>query len=230
LRTDGNQIWTDMSVYDTTLVNNDIRDGKRWGIVLEISSVATVADNVISGNAFDGMIVANTDRVNIWNNTIVRNGRGTVSITQDSRRGPSADMSWVVRNISLGNNIYAAADTADAIWGVQSWERAFNASELAINSNGNVYSQTAVGRPAVTVLWAKKDAYATKYTSLTAFVAGTGQDKASYNLVGNFPVDSNFRPVSAVTSQETTVAQPLPSGVAAKVGKAAGTRHLGAWR
>ncbi len=136
----------------------------------------------------------------------------------------------MVRNISLGNNIYSAADTAEGIWCYQSWERAFNASELNITSNGNLYSQTAVGKPAVMVLWAKKGSYATKYTSLAAFVAGTGQDRSSYNLIGTNPVDSGFRPVSQVTNLAATVAQPLPSGVASKIGKAAGTRYLGAWR
>jgi parallel beta-helix repeat protein len=243
--TNGNQFWTDQSTYDINLLNNTIRNGTRWGIVLEISSTATVANNVITGNAFDGVMVSDTDHVNIWNNTIVGNSRAAIATTQDTRRitqlnvsghdprrtQPDTSMPWVVRGTTIGNNILSGnAAGTDPILRAQAWDRVYGASDMVASSNGNVFSQTAAGKPGYVTVWGKKGTWATNYATLAAYTGATGYDRASYSLIGTSPVSSTYGPSSAVSARESSVAQPLPSSVAGKVGVAAGTKHLGAWR
>ena len=70
-------------------------------MVLEISSMATVANNVIANNTYDGILIANTDKVAIWNNTIVNNRRA-IWITQDPRR--ITDLSISGHDSRVGRN------------------------------------------------------------------------------------------------------------------------------
>lgn len=244
--TNGNQFWADQSTYDIDLIGNNITGGTRWGVVLEISSTGTIADNVIANNAFDGMVVSDTDKMNIWNNTIVGNKRAAIRIVQDTRRieqlnvsghdkrraQPDLSMPWVVRNTVIGNNILTggATDTSEPILRVQSWERAFAASEMLASSNGNVFSQTRAGAPSYVTIWGRKDAWPVNYTSLSDYAAGTGYDRSSISVIGTSAVSSTYGPSSEVAAKTSTTAQGLPSAVAAKTGQPAGAKHLGAWR
>jgi hypothetical protein len=227
-----------------TLVNNTISGGSRWGIVLEISSTAYVADNVITDHADSGIVVAGTDKVHIWNNTILDNGRAAVSLLQDKRRAtdmtvyghdprrpqPDPTMPWIVRDVTLGNNIYGARDGAEAVFEVQSWDKAFHGSEMVRYSNGNVFAQAAPGNPATVVPWAKKGTWANEFKSLADYVAATGNDRASLAHIGLPVVHGSLTPVDTIADRAGAVAQPLPAAVAAKIDRAAGTKHLGAWQ
>ena len=243
LRSRGNQIWVDESSFQISLLNNEIVGGTRWGVVLEISSLATVANNVIANNTYDGILVANTDKVAIWNNTIVNNRRA-IWITQDPRRitdlsisghdsrraQPDLTMPWVIGESRIGNNIYSSMDSAPALYGVESFEGAFNAGDRNITSNGNIWAQSAYGTPADAAIWARKDAGPFKFVLLSDFSGNTGQERSSYNLINAAPVNVNYQASTAVKNKEAVVAQPMPGDVAAKVGQPDGTKHLGVWR
>ncbi|WP_375430333.1 right-handed parallel beta-helix repeat-containing protein [uncultured Friedmanniella sp.] len=241
----GNQFWADQSMYGVNLLNNTITGGSRWGVVLEISSTATIANNVISGNAYDGLIISDTDNVQVWNNTIVSNGRAAIAVVQDSRRitqlnvaghdnrraQPDRSMPWISRNISVGNNILSGG-TADksSIFHVEGYDRVYSGEQMVTYSNGNVFSRVATGTPKYAAVWGNAGAYATTYGTLADYQKGTGRDGSSYSHVAAAAVNSAFQPVSAISSRDSTVAQALPSGVATKIGKTTGAKHLGAWR
>ncbi|SDS13370.1 Protein of unknown function [Friedmanniella luteola] len=242
LRTYGSQFWTDQSTYDITVAGNEILDGSRYGVVLEISSTATVADNIIAGNAFDGVLVANTDKVHIWNNTLVGN-RKAIAFAQDSRRieqlkvsghdprrpQPDLSMPWVIGNSTIGNNVMAAGRNASAVISVDVYELISNASDLNIATNGNVYSQTALGVPNSLATWARKGSQPYQFIMLDDFRDNTGQERSSASLVLPTPVDSAYRPLPAVAAKLSAVAQPLPSEVADRIGRTTGDKALGAW-
>ncbi|SDR75785.1 parallel beta-helix repeat (two copies) [Friedmanniella luteola] len=241
----GNQFWTDQSTYDINLTNNTITNGTRWGIVLEISSKAVIAGNVVAGNAHDGIMISNTNNVSVWNNTLVNNGRSGLAIAQDKRRitqlsvsghdrrraQPDMSMPWTTTNVTVGNNIFTGGTgSKSAIYLVESWDRALNAEQMATYSNGNVFSQKAVGTPKLATVWGNAGAYSTNFVKFSDYVAATGRDRNSYHHLGASPVNGSYQAVAAISSRDTTVGQPLPAAVATKVGRAAGTRHLGAWR
>ena len=242
LRTYGTHFWTDQSVYDITVTGNELLDGTRYGVVLEISSTASVTDNIIAGNASDGILVANTDKVSIWNNTIVDNRRA-IQFAQDSRRieqlnvaghddrrpQPDLTMPWVIGNSSVGNNVLSAARGATAVLAVEAYELVDNASDLNITSNGNVYSQVALGVPNATTIWARKGAQPYQFLMLDDFRDNTGQEQTSINPMMTNPVDGAYQPKSSITTKTATVAVPLPADVAARAGREAGEKRLGAW-
>ena len=238
----GTAFWTDHSVYDTDVLNNLIRDNTRWGVLLELSSVATVANNVITNNGDDGIGVMNTDRVSIWNNTLTDNIRA-IDITDDGRRAatatygldprrpkPDPEMTWITGKVTTGNNILTSAPGGNLVVAVEDYTKTRNASDMGHQLNNDVFSQVAVGTPAHVIDWAQAGAPAARYVRLADFVAATGQERAGYSHLGGSPVNGSYQPVPAITSVIPTVAAGLPSSVASKLGIAAGTKYLGAWR
>jgi parallel beta-helix repeat protein len=241
--TDGNGFWTDQSTFDINLLNNYIHSGLRWGIVLEISSQATVADNVIADNAYDGLMIADTDHVDIWNNTIVGNARAAVALTQDTRRieqlsvsghdprrsQPDTSMPWTTLGTRMADNILAGGTGTDPIVRVQAYDKAFAASDMLVLSEGNVYSQVAVGTPKYVTVWGRKNDNPVSYPTMYSYTSATGRDTTSLSYVAPSPVDSAYRAYSDITSKAATTAQPLPATVAAKLGQATGAKQLGAF-
>jgi parallel beta-helix repeat protein len=227
--TDGNGFWTDQSTYGMNLLNNYVHDGARWGIVLEISSTATVFGNVISNNAFDGLMVSDTDHVGIWNNTIVGNGRAAVALVQDTRRieqlavsghdprrpQPDTTMPWTALGNTLGNNILAGGTGTDPIVRVQAYDKAFAATDMLVQSEGNVFSQVAVGTPKYVTVWGRKNDNPVSYPTMYSYTSATGRDGTSLSYVAPSPVDSTYRAYSDITSKASTMTQPLPAQVAA---------------
>lgn len=242
LRTTGNSFWADESAYNITVANNEIMDGSRYGIFIEISSTASIVNNIVANNAFDGVMITDSDKVNIWNNTIVNNRRA-VAMAQDSRRieqlsvaghdprraQPDLTMPWVIGNSTVVNNIMAAGPSATAVLAVESYELAFNASNLNIASNGNVYSQPALGVPNAAAVWARKSAQPYSFVLLDDFRGTTGQEATSINPLMTSPVDTAYAPKSSITAKVATVAMATPADIAAKAGRAAGEKNLGAW-
>jgi parallel beta-helix repeat protein len=96
----GPGLWTDGSESHVTIARNRVERNSDVGILIEISYDATVASNVVRGNATvrrgwcqaGGIVVAESPRVQIFGNTVSRNGDG-ICLTQQDRgtdpvRGP----------------------------------------------------------------------------------------------------------------------------------------------
>ncbi|WP_375422943.1 right-handed parallel beta-helix repeat-containing protein [uncultured Friedmanniella sp.] len=242
LRTTGNSFWADESAYNITVANNEIMDGSRYGIFIEISSTATIVNNIVANNAYDGVMIADSDKVNIWNNTIVNNRRA-VAMAQDSRRiqqlnvaghdprrsQPDLTMPWVIGGSTVVNNIMAAGPDATAVLAVESYELAFDASNLNIASNGNVYSQPALGVPNSAAVWARKSAQPYAFVLLDDFRGTTGQESTSINPLMTSPVDGAYAPKSTIAAKASTVALGLTADLATKTGQPTGAKNLGAW-
>ena len=97
-----------------------------------------------------------------------------------------------------------------------------------VSSNGNVFAQPSAGVPGTAVIWSVQNANPSRYATVAAYVAATGKDKASYAMTGS-PVTASGTPTSTVTAKDASTAQALPAAVATAMGKASGTKHLGAW-
>ena len=73
----GHGYWSDVSVYDTKLVNSNFVKNSATGIFLEISARGTVVNNLIDGNGAEGIKINNTSTVLIYNNTVLRKANTT---------------------------------------------------------------------------------------------------------------------------------------------------------
>ena len=112
----GQGYWSDVSVYDTKILNSNISGNRAAGVFLEIGARGTVVNNLISDNGGDGVKINNTSKVVIYNNTVVRNGR-PINIVQDPRRPSNTsygddhrypndpEMTWLIGPVTVRNNV-----------------------------------------------------------------------------------------------------------------------------
>jgi len=234
----GNGFWSDMASYDITVVNSTISDNTGRGVFLELSSKAVVAGNLITNNADEQIAIRQTDRVQVWNNTIIGTAKA-IEMSKDSRNQansafnkdprrpfPDPEMPWTIGNSVISNNVVQATQY---LLEVQDFTHTVGATEVNIRANGNVYSQPTPGTPSWIVVWARAGANPYVHTGLGTFASTNGQERNGLGVVGTSAVTGAYALTPAVAAKESSVAQVLPSDVAAKLGRAAGTRHLGYW-
>ncbi|WP_406832165.1 right-handed parallel beta-helix repeat-containing protein [Pedococcus sp. KACC 23699] len=234
----GNGVWMDMSCYDMTLVNNRVSDNSGRGIFLEVSSVATVAGNLLTNNNDEGFVARGTDRVKLWNNTIIgttkaidfskdsRNQSNSASCRDTRRPFPDPEMPWTIGNSSVGDNVI---QSGKAFLSVEDWTHVLDASSAGFQIDGNLYSAPVAPSPWWMIVWARAGTDPAVYDSPATFTTQRGQDANSRLIRGASAVGSSFSLTPTASSMESSVAQPLPADVAAKLGREPGSRHLGYW-
>jgi parallel beta-helix repeat protein len=233
----GKGLWLDESVHGITLVGNDIVGNTSHAISLELSAEAVVADNLISDNAGDGIRVNNTARVRIWNNTVLRNGRG-LHLVQDPRKAsdlsvpghdprqklPDPTVTWMLGDISIGNNAIAQPRReANCVLCVEDHTHERSAAAMRITADGDVYTRVSPRSPSWLVVWSRGKGDPATFGSLDAFRSASGQEAhgLSYDSV---------TAAGARRAEMSAAARPLPAEVARAIGRPAGTRRVGAWR
>lgn len=235
-------LWFDESCYNVTVVGNRLTRNVKHGVTLELSAKAVVANNLVTGNGGQGIQVFNTDKVSIWNNTLVGNV-SPIKIEQDSRRAsnvsarghdprqplPDPTVTWVITSAEVSNNVVAAppAGASPTLY-VLDKTRTRTGAQMGVRVAGNVYHRSATTNPAHLVRWPVGAAGYAAYPTLAAFRAATGAEATGREFTGASVVTSSGAPTAAVTSIAGSVAQPVPAAVAAVSGLTAGSRVLGA--
>jgi parallel beta-helix repeat protein len=228
--------WCDESCFGMTIVGNDLVGNSAAGIITEISDTGTVADNVVTDNHDDGLRVADTGNLQVWNNTFARNKRD-ISITQDSRTQtdlgvaghdprqslPDSTVPWLTSNITIRNNVLDCA-TGDSLLGVEDFTLARTAEQMGVSADHDGYARSSPLTPMWLTVWSAGQSHGGDpfvFLSLPEFRAGTHQEAHGQEAESAGP--------DAVTVFPSLVAAPLPRGVAVLVRKASGTAHIGAW-
>lgn len=241
LRNSGNALWFDESVYNGTVAGNDIAGNTGNALIIELSSRFTVADNVVANNGLVGVLIGDSNQVEVWNNTLSGNARN-VNIVQGDRRAsdlstpghdprqklPDPTVTWITGTVTVKNNILAGS-TFKCNLCVEDYSHEQSAEQMRIVSDGNVYQRTSSAAPAWSVVWSRGAGDPQVFSRVEEFVKATGQDKASLILEGQQAVSGLATPTALVTSAKAHVARPLPGHLAALVGQDPGARHLGAW-
>ena len=234
----GQGLWLDESVYDMTIVGNEMRGNAGHGAVLEISAKALFADNVVEGNGGHGIKVDNTSDVAIWNNTFVGNGRN-INLVQDPRRygdgSPGVDprlpgdptMTWLLGPVVVANNVIANPASGNCLLCVEDFSRERTAEEIGVTADGNVYNRPSTDAPEWVVVWSRAADDPAVFTTLDDFRAATGQEAAGTIVTG--PPVVTPAGVATADMPADVPGLPLPEAVAAVVGQAAGVQHVGAW-
>ncbi|GLW62064.1 hypothetical protein Arub01_03080 [Actinomadura rubrobrunea] len=240
----GKGVWLDESVYDITLTGYRVARNSDHGVSLELSAKAVVADNVILGNGGDGLRLNDTGDAEIWNNTVVGNGRA-VHLVQDRRRAadlsvpghdqrqklPDPTVPWLVRNVALRNNVLADARSgAPCLLCVHDHsERPRGAERMGISANGNVYVRPGRGTPFFLVVWQRDGAAPATFAGLEAFRAQTGQEKKGVAFDDPAAAAPDGSLSAAAAKRARSAPLPLPARIAEKVDRRAGARHVGSW-
>jgi hypothetical protein len=239
----GPGLWFDESVYDGTVVGNNIENNVGHGLILEISAKFIVANNIIAGNADNGIKLNDTSEVSIWNNTLTGNGR-SLNIVQDARRAstrstaghdprqnfPDAKMTWVDSSIDVRNNVIADTRGANCLLCVEDYSRAFSGEQMKITSDGNIYQRASADVPNYTAIWSQGSADPIVSKTLVDFVRSTGQDLHSVEVTGLSVLDSDRTLISSLQSRAHEIALPMPSEIAKAAGVSAFIRSVGAWK
>lgn len=220
--------WFDESVYDVTFTDNDVWGGGGYGLVVELSEKAVIANNLVGGNAKAGVLIANSGNVSIWNNTIVKNATAPISITQDDRRAadtsltghdprrpnPDPTVPWTVRNLVVANNVISAP-SGDCLVCVRDWSREFTGTTMVSRADGNAYHRTSPTATAATVIWSNGAAGTAKYASFAEYVQATGRDKTSTLVDGSSILGGDQRLLPERATSLARNAAPIPTNVTA---------------
>ncbi len=238
----GPGLWIDESVYDSKILNNDMLNNSGHGLSLEISAKSTVANNRIVGNGGNGIKLNNTNDVAIWNNTISGSNR-VLNIVQDARRGanksdaghdprqsfPDNTMPWIIKNITVKNNVFSNTGGGNAIVAVEDYSKQFSAEAMKVSLGSNIYNRATASSPQWSVVWSKGAGNPAVYTTLSAFQKATSQDSSSAELQGTSVTDSSHNVAPSVTAKNSS-ATALPEAIATLIGKGASSKQLGAFK
>ena len=239
---EGSGLWFDESVYDATVIGNDVLHNTRNGISFEISSKAVFADNLLAGNGTTGLKINNAQDVQIWNNTIADNQGRPVWLVQDSRVAknlsepghdprqslPDPTVTWVLGPITVMNNILTAGG-ANCLLCLQDSALLRSAESIGVTANGNVYARPTSTSPRWISTWTDGSPSPDVYTSVRAFRSAEDQESTGKEFTGTPVLDSTYQPVPALLTTADTTAQPLDSTIATLTEQTAGEHHLGAW-
>lgn len=240
LRNNAPGIWVDESVYDTTITGTDSIGNTGHGVSLELSHKVLFVNNLIKDNSGQGVKINNTGAVTLWNNTIIGGAR-TLNIVQDSRDAsdpdeaghdprrpvPDSTMPWLIKDISIGNNVIAAS-TGNCSVCVEDYSKKHDADDLNIKITGGVVQRTSASAPSWVAVWARGAANPSVYSNLGAFTSATGQAKLTLAVDGKAATTATGQ-LAAGVGTTANVATP-PSTVTAVIGtgKAAGALYPGA--
>lgn len=235
----GPGLWIDESVYDSKVLNNDMVNNIGHGMSLEISAKAIVANNRIINNGGNGFKLNNSSDVQIWNNTISGKNR-VLNIVQDKRRGanksdaghdprqpfPDATMPWIIKNITVKNNVLSNTGGGNAIMAVEDFSKEFTADQLKISLASNAYHRTGTANPKWSAVWANAASNPHVYTTLAGFQKAKGQDKSSFEITSSSALTSGNELSASVTNKAGN-ATALPSNIASLISKTAGSKRVG---
>ena len=212
--TNGHGLWLDEAVQNATVVDNDFVDNTGIGVICEISSSALIANNVATNNGMSGIRITNSDNVAIWNNT-VRHNRRALDMAKDNRDGsdpsiPGHDtrypaQSWMLENVSVGNNILQAGEGANATFAVENYDHRFDADSMNVRSDGNIYLTSSAFEPRWQAVWARAGHDPWVYTALSGFQEARGQEAHSIQAPDTSDYAASF----------ANVARPVPGEISA---------------
>ena len=239
-RNEGPGVWLDESVYDAVVTRSDMVGNAGHGLSFEISAKGLFGDLLVLDNGGNGFKLNNSEGVEVWNSTVLGNGRAIWAI-QDPRRGddpsvaghdkrrpqPDPQMSWRTGAIRVVNSVLGAPKASTScVLCVEDGTHQRSAAQMGITVEGVLFARTSPGNPRWLVVWSKGPGNPATYTDLDAFVAATGQGKGSAGVETPGQVRHGRGVAVAAPGLEP---RPLPGDVADTLRRQAGEKHVGAW-
>jgi hypothetical protein len=177
----GRGIWFDVASWDNEILHNVVRNNDSNGIQYEISGNALIAGNWVYGNAW-GVYVLESNKVDVWNNTLVRNSRD-LYVLEGRRSSSDTRIPQHIGDITARNNILSLGDdTTKSLLGVQDANKQWTAEELGVSTDYNAYHRAVASTPKWVVTWANYPSGNLVFTTLDAFTAATGQEAHSVEV------------------------------------------------
>jgi parallel beta-helix repeat protein len=241
VRNQGKGIWTDQSSYDITINGNLLQNNTRHGIHVELSAKVVIADNVSADNGDRGVAVMESNDVDVWNNSFLRNGRNidvieaarvstdVTSHNHDFRYPvPDPKILWQVQRVRIYNNVVVGKNGAtNSLFRVEDAAHLRSADAMQVTLDHNAWYRPSTSSPSWVAMWATYPAPIVISTSLADFQSRTGNERNGVGRTGGImPWVRNesaldFRVPEAAPG---AVGAPLPAAVADALGRTAGVR------
>lgn len=210
-------LWTDVSVTNFTIVNNTVTNNVNCAVLVELSDTGIIANNRLSGSK-DDLYIYDTGNVRVFNNQFAGSSRGSVFVSQDARRSGDPNCPWIVRNLTIDNNVFAPG-APGSIFQFYVLDKATRTPADAMNIviDGNQFMARTTSADPWAIAWGGGD-----NTALSLFATPSAFTDAKNKPWTNLAVSPTLRSLAV-----TNVAVALPADVAAAIGVPAATRHMG---
>jgi hypothetical protein len=233
-------LWFDESVYDITVVNSSFASNRVHGLHVELSSKALIANNSFLLNHGSAIEIQNTNLLQIWNNNILNNEKG-INIIQDERRASdflipghdlrhatsNPDMTWIVRDVTVKNNIISADKSGSACLFCVKGRRGIADGDMQISVDANVWHRPSSATPEVLIEWYASSVGPMSFVDLDSFRISTLQEKNGLEIIGRVG-DSVHYGGQSLTQLANNIATLIPMEVATAINLPFGARFGGA--
>jgi parallel beta-helix repeat protein len=234
----GTGIWFDVSAYDLTIVGNSTNGNRKYGIEVEVSSKAIVANNEATGGEA-GITIFDSGNLKIFNNNVGGSTQAGIKLIQDERRQAKIGsfteardtrsmnmvdpkMPWLTENLQVANNVFGLGGAYQIFALDGRTNRAVDTWNLTID--GNLFNPRPTKADPTMVAWGKGDSTTVeRYETPAALAAAKGKTWRNAQI----PKPKTMAAMATERAGYASTAVPLPADVAAATGFAAGAKVLG---
>ncbi|MEM7068640.1 MAG: right-handed parallel beta-helix repeat-containing protein [Pseudomonadota bacterium] len=187
-----NGLWLDINVHDANILRNKLEDNERHGIFYELSSHGRIISNLVINSGLGGITIADSNQIDIYNNTLVDNRIGLV-IQDDWRENDDPSEieignTWVSSSISFANNFigtFVKTPNEALIW-IRDFEDKRSPNEmLTVLENNQFHRATLTKRPPLVEWWF--NGKPTYFDSSEEFQNSTGFNANGFSTYGIEP-------------------------------------------
>ena len=236
-----NGLWFDQSSTNTVIANSRFLRNAGAGIAYEVSGLVTIANNVVADNGRDGIKLSGVSGAEVWNNTVVGNGKAAIGIYEDPRHDSiaadnAAGITHDTANVRMFNNIFVSAANSTKPTTMSfdiSVPRVLSASDMIAADDYNVWGRPTAVAPQTMFYWAASPTSMGRYTNLAAAQVATSRelhstsaDNVATSTMFVNPAGYNYTVVLGSAAFRTGA--PIPAAVLAVMGSPAGTVTVGA--
>lgn len=222
----GDGLWCDEYCDHVTIVNNVARRNMHRGIKYELSARGIMAGNLSTDNATYGILVNESNDVQVWNNTSVGNQRN-IETTQGFRHSDDPAFPMDTQDVIIRNNLMAYGKGAGtvALLAVEDFTKKATGAQMRISADYDGYYRVNSSSPRLFAAWAN-GASNLNCTDIDQLRQSAGQEIHGLSVVST--VDPFFVNVAGADYRLKTdsiarnAGAPLPPEIAQALGVTAG--------
>lgn len=234
---DATGIWLDEAVVGFTVIRNQVGGNGGTGITAELSSSGVIGSNQVVGHE-TGIVLYNTEKTQVVNNTMGYNTLSDLYMVQDWRRQaqpafeghdpryPMGDPTntWILRDNTVRNNLFGADGAQKSMWQVMVIDHNTNrgADDMNLTFIGNAFTPRTNEDNAMAVGWGNRDNRSvTPFSTVEEFAKAKGLSN-----VGSTLKSTDFG-AGMEEARRLSIASPLSKVEASAVGAPTGLRTIG---
>ncbi|MGK9146008.1 right-handed parallel beta-helix repeat-containing protein [Plantibacter flavus] len=236
---EGNGLWFDEAVVGVEVLGNRVAHNTKHGVMFELSTDILAAGNTVTGNDDAGIKAFSSDRVRLWNNTVLDNWMDIVlsidgrvatdpdAVGRDPRQAfPDPTLSWAMTDVLVANTVVGEPRQGTGCVVCVTDARSDGRTELGVRLAGNLYQRADRSAPKSLIVWPGRAAKE-QYADLAEFESARRQPGAGVEVDGRLPVDAHGRLSTAVQRELAPDQVPIPGDLRSLLGLAPGQTGAG---